>query len=148
MIQEFGQPLGETFERPRFAPAATEDLLLGGRRLRAAFLQTPQRFAGRDTPLLRAGVSEPAAILIRSGFAYRSCMLPDGRRAILRILLSGDHAALDNAVDCPDADAGEVSSPPSGRPAVQSALRRAPPDDADHSGAQRGIGVVCPARGQ
>jgi CRP-like cAMP-binding protein len=98
MIQEFGQPLGETFERPRFAPAATEDLLLGGRRLRAAFLQTPQRFAGRDTPLLRAGVSEPAAILIRSGFAYRSCMLPDGRRAILRILLSGDHAALDNAV--------------------------------------------------
>jgi CRP/FNR family transcriptional regulator, anaerobic regulatory protein len=84
--------------RPRFASAATEDLLLGGRRLRAAFMRTPMRFAGRETPLLRAGISEPAAILIRSGFAYRSCALPDGRRAILRTLLSGDYAGLHNIV--------------------------------------------------
>src|SRR4051812_30899488 len=80
---------------PRFAPATTEDLLLGGRRLRAAFMRTPIRFAGRDTPLLRAGVSEPAAILIRSGFAYQVCALPDGRRAILHTLLSGDYGGLD-----------------------------------------------------
>ena len=98
MTQEIGQALAETFERPRFAAAATEDLLLGGRRLRAAFMQTPIRYAGRDTPLMRGGVSEPAAILIRSGFAYRSCVLPDGRRAILRILLSGDYAGLHNIV--------------------------------------------------
>jgi CRP/FNR family transcriptional regulator len=98
MTQEFGQSLPLNFERPRFAAAATEDLLLGGRRLRAAFMQTPVRFIGRDTPLLRAGVSEPMAILIRSGFAYRSCVLPDGRRAILRILLSGDYAGLQNIV--------------------------------------------------
>ena len=45
--------------RPRFAPAAMEDLLLGGRRLRAAFMRTPIRFAGRDALLLRAGISEP-----------------------------------------------------------------------------------------
>ncbi len=92
------EPLSAGPERPRFAPTATEDLLLGGRRLRAAFMQTTQRFVGRETPLLRAGLSEPAAILIRSGFAYRSCGLPDGRRAILRILLSGDYAGLDDAV--------------------------------------------------
>ncbi|MGE0260184.1 MAG: Crp/Fnr family transcriptional regulator [Alphaproteobacteria bacterium] len=85
-------------ERARFAPAVTENLLLGGRRLRAAFMQTPQRFAGRETALLRAGLSEPTAILIRSGFAYRSCGLPDGRRAILRVLLSGDYAGLDDYV--------------------------------------------------
>jgi len=83
---------------PRFAPATTEDLLLGGRRLRAAFMRTPIRFAGRDTPLLRAGVSEPAAILIRSGFAYHACALPDGRRAILHTLLSEDFTGLHNIV--------------------------------------------------
>src|SRR3954462_1146789 len=82
--------------RPRFAPATTEDLLLGGRRLRAAFMRTSIRYAGRDTLLLRAGISEPAAILIRSGFAYHACALPDGRRAILHTLLSGDYAGLDN----------------------------------------------------
>ena len=98
MKQELGQLSTESWERPRFAAAATEDLLLGGRRLRAAFMQTPVRHVGRDTPLLRAGISEPMAVLIRSGFAYRSCVMPDGRRAILRILLSGDYAGLHNIV--------------------------------------------------
>ena len=92
------QPQSAGSERPRFAPAATEDLLHGSRRLRVAFMQTPLRYAGRETPLLRAGISEPTAVLIRSGFAYRSCALPDGRRAILRILLSGDYAGLDDSV--------------------------------------------------
>ena len=85
-------------ERPRFAAAATEDLLLGARRVRAAFLQTVQRFAGRNSLLLRGGEPEPAAILIRSGVAYQSCTMPDGRRAILRILLTGDYAGLHNTV--------------------------------------------------
>src|SRR4051794_14799167 len=82
--------------RPRPAAVTMEDLLLGGRRLRAAFMRMPVRYAGRDTLLLRAGISEPAAILIRSGFAYHACALPDGRRAILHTLLSGDYAGLDN----------------------------------------------------
>jgi CRP-like cAMP-binding protein len=98
MRQELGHPLAESVERPCLAVAVAEDLLLGGRRLRAAFMQTPVRHVGRDTPLLRAGASEPAAILIRSGFAYHSCVIPDGRRAILRILLSGDYAGLHNIV--------------------------------------------------
>jgi len=92
------QPQLAAPERPRFAADAAEDLLLGGRRLRAAFMQTPMRFAGRDTPLLRGGVSEPAAILIRSGFAYHACRMSDGRRAILRILLAGDFGGLHNIV--------------------------------------------------
>ena len=61
-------------------------------------MQTPLRYTGRDMPLLRAAASEPAAILIRSGFACRSCALPDGRRAILHVLLSGDYGGLHNIV--------------------------------------------------
>src|SRR4051794_25180156 len=98
MSEMLSQLQAEVAERPLFAPAAIEDLLLGGRRLRAAFLRTPQRFAGRATPLLSAGVSEPTILLIRTGFAYRSCTLPDGRRVILRTLVSGDYAGLDNIV--------------------------------------------------
>jgi CRP/FNR family transcriptional regulator, anaerobic regulatory protein len=85
-------------ERPRFSAMATEDLLLGGRRLRQAFLQTPLRYAGRDMLLLRAGAAEPAAILIRTGFAHHSCLWGDGRRAMLRVLIPGDFAGLDSIV--------------------------------------------------
>lgn len=88
----------EVPERPCVAAAATEDLLLGGRRLRHAFTQAPMRFAARDAALIRAGESEPAAILIRSGFAYCSWVLADGRRAILDILTSGDVCGLDHIV--------------------------------------------------
>jgi CRP-like cAMP-binding protein len=98
MTVKFGQPPTETVDCPKFAAAATEELLLGGSRLRAAFMQTAMRYAGRDMPLLRDAASEPAAILIRSGFAYRSCALPDGRRAILHVLVSGDYAGLHNIV--------------------------------------------------
>jgi len=97
-MQERAQPQMVAQERPRFAAAAIEDLLLGARRLRADFLETTQRFAGRDAILLRAGASEPAAILIRSGFAYHFCTMSDGRRAILRVILPGDYAGLHNIV--------------------------------------------------
>src|SRR5690242_19644674 len=92
------QPQAGAAERPRFSAMAIEDLLLGGRRLRQAFLQTPLRYAGRDMLLLRAGAAEPAAILLRNGFAYHSCTMSDGHRAILRVLLSGDFAGLDSIV--------------------------------------------------
>jgi CRP/FNR family transcriptional regulator, anaerobic regulatory protein len=98
MVENLSVPRLDLSERPRFAAGATEDLLLGGRRLRQAFLRTPMRFAGRDMPLVRTGDSEPVAVLIRNGFAYRSCVLSDGRRSILDMLLSGDMAGLENAV--------------------------------------------------
>ena len=94
------QPGAGIAERPRFSATAIEDLLLGSRRVRQAFLQTPLRYAGRDGPLLRAGAgaAEPAAVQIRNGFAYHSCLLHDGRRAMLRILVPGDFAGLDSIV--------------------------------------------------
>ena len=88
----------EPLERPGFAAAAVADLLTGAQRLRQAFLQTPMRFARRDTPLARAGDPEPAIFLLHSGFAYRSCPLADGRRAILDILVPGDVTGLDHIV--------------------------------------------------
>ena len=88
----------EPLERPGFAAAAVEDLLTGAQRLRQAFLRTPMRFARRETPLARAGDPEPAIFLLHSGFAYRSCPLADGRRAILDILVPGDVTGLDHIV--------------------------------------------------
>jgi CRP/FNR family transcriptional regulator, anaerobic regulatory protein len=98
MIEEFSLPLLETPERPRYAAAVTEELLTGSRRLRQAFLDTPLRFAGRDTLLARASEDETSVILIRNGFALRSCELADGRRVILHILTAGDIAGLDHTV--------------------------------------------------
>jgi CRP-like cAMP-binding protein len=88
----------DRLNRPGFAAAAVEDLLTGAERLRQAFLQTPVRFAARDTALARAGDPEPAVFLLHSGFAYRSCAMADGRRAILDILLPGDFTGLDHIV--------------------------------------------------
>jgi CRP-like cAMP-binding protein len=88
----------DRLNRPGFAPAAVEDLLTGAERLRQAFLQTPVRFAARDTALARAGDPEPAVFLLHSGFAYRSCAMADGRRAILDILVPGDFTGLDHIV--------------------------------------------------
>ena len=48
--------------------------------------------AAGDAVLNRPGCFDKSVILIRSGFAYRSCGLPDGRRAILDLLVPGDFA--------------------------------------------------------
>jgi CRP/FNR family transcriptional regulator len=85
-------------ERSRYAAAVTEDLLAGSIRLRQAFLETPIRFAARDAVLNRTGENEPSVFLIRSGFAFRSCGLSDGRRAILHVLTPYDIAGLDHVV--------------------------------------------------
>jgi CRP/FNR family transcriptional regulator len=98
MMAKFSPPPLEPPEPPRFAAAVTEDLLAGSRLLRQAFLQTPVRFAGRDAPLVQADDPEASAILIRSGFAFCSCALSDGRRAILHILTPHDIVGLDHLV--------------------------------------------------
>jgi CRP-like cAMP-binding protein len=91
-------PRFELPDRPRPAAAISEDLLDGSRALRRAFGQTPTRFAVRDTPLVRLGDADPMIILIRSGFAFRSCGLMDGRRAILHIVTPFDIVGLDHLV--------------------------------------------------
>ena len=98
MVEKLRSLPSELSERPRYAAAVTEDLLIGGRRLRQAFLQTPMRFAGRDMTLIRPSDPEPSVILMRSGFAFRSCGLADGRRAILHVVTPGDFVGLDHIV--------------------------------------------------
>jgi len=91
-------PQLEIAERPRYATAVVEDLLTGSRRLLRAFLQQPVCNAARDMPLVRLHVSDPTILRIGSGFAFRSCGLPDGRRAILHIVTPGDFVGLDHVV--------------------------------------------------
>jgi CRP/FNR family transcriptional regulator len=98
MIERGSRARIEPLDRPGFAAAAVEELLAGAQRLRQAFLQTAVRYVRRDTPLARAGDVEPSIFLLHSGFAYRSCPLADGRRAILDILVPGDIAGLDHIV--------------------------------------------------
>jgi CRP-like cAMP-binding protein len=85
-------------ERPRYAAAITEDLLMGHRRLRQAFLETQMRYAPRDRPIVALDDREPAVILLRNGFAFRSTSLPNGRRAILHIIVPGDCVGIDHLV--------------------------------------------------
>jgi len=85
-------------ERVRLAAASVEDLLTGGRTLRRAFLETPIRYAAREATLVRVGEREAPVILLRNGFAYRSWVLTDGRRAILDVLVAGDIGGLDQIV--------------------------------------------------
>jgi CRP-like cAMP-binding protein len=82
----------------RFAAAANEDLLSGARELRRAFLERPIHTLARGDRLTVRSGPEPEGILLRSGFAFRSCAMPDGRRAILDVLAPGDVAGLDNIV--------------------------------------------------
>jgi len=74
------------------------DLLEGGRYLRRVFLDRPDRVAFRDMPLIENDRHELGVVLIRSGFAFRSFALAEGRRAILDILIAGDIVGLDRAV--------------------------------------------------
>lgn len=98
MTEQAAAPRVEVPERLHDTAAVIEDLMTGGRRLRGAFLQSPTRFAGRAAPLIGGSDTDAGAVLIRSGFAYRSCALGDGRRAILEILVPGDMAGLDHIV--------------------------------------------------
>jgi CRP/FNR family transcriptional regulator, anaerobic regulatory protein len=90
-----------TSTRLRFAAAATESLLSGARELRRSFIEQPVRTLQRGERLTALAGHEPEAILLRSGFAFRACAMPDGRRAILDVLTVGDVAGLDHIVAHP-----------------------------------------------
>jgi len=83
---------------PVGATPLREKLIAGGRAVRRAFTETPLRYAARDATLIRLGERDAPIILIRSGFAFRSCVLSDGRRAIVDILVPGDIAGLDHLI--------------------------------------------------
>jgi CRP/FNR family transcriptional regulator len=88
----------ELAKQANFGAAVTEDLLIGARRLRQVFLLNPIHYADRGTLLAGRGGAEPQILLVRNGLAYRSCVLADGRRAILDILTPGDIIGLDHIV--------------------------------------------------
>jgi CRP/FNR family transcriptional regulator len=83
---------------PVYAPHASDDVLTGSRLLRRAFADAPYRTADRDTVIIAADDPEPPILQIHRGIAFRSVTLPDGRRAIVDILLPSDVAGIDNAV--------------------------------------------------
>jgi len=83
---------------PSYAAAAVEDLLTGDRILRRAFLEQHYHSIGRQGIVFAGDGGAPPVILVQRGVAYRSATLPDGRRAILDLLLPGDFGGLDHAI--------------------------------------------------
>jgi CRP-like cAMP-binding protein len=80
---------------PLYAPTIAEDMLNGDRVLQRAFRERPQHSIQRNGVLIRAGDPAAPIAMIERSLAYSSQNLPDGRRAILDILLPGDIAGLD-----------------------------------------------------
>ncbi len=128
--------------RLRVAAAATEDVLSGGHELRHAFLAQPVRTAERGARLTAQPGQEPEVILLRSGFAFRSCAMPDGRRAILDVLTSGDMLGLDGIVAHPS-DEFVAASRVSYRALPADKLRR---QMADHRVAMQLYSLLVEAR--
>jgi CRP/FNR family transcriptional regulator len=75
-----------------------EDLCTGSRFIREAFLASTIRYARHGSMLVRVGDVNPPVLLIRSGFAVQSCILPNSRRAILDVLIPGDICGLDHTL--------------------------------------------------
>ncbi|MBV9826549.1 MAG: Crp/Fnr family transcriptional regulator [Alphaproteobacteria bacterium] len=83
---------------PFTTPAATEELLTGGRLLRRAFLEMPARLAGRGEVIVRLGEPNPPLFQLRRGMVFSCSMLPEGRRAITDLLLPFDIGCLEQTV--------------------------------------------------
>lgn len=83
---------------PLYAGAVEEELLIGGRLLRQAFLETPLQSATRSAAIVDPDDPDPPMFLIHRGLAYCSCTLPDGRRSILDLLLPGDFGGIEHLV--------------------------------------------------
>jgi CRP/FNR family transcriptional regulator, anaerobic regulatory protein len=81
-----------------YSATITEDLLSGGRALRAAFLKTPVQTVGGGSTLIRVDERDAPIFLIRRGFAYRSCGLENGKRSIVDVLVPRDIAGLDHVL--------------------------------------------------
>ena len=110
--------------RPICDPTLIDDLRIGARLLREAFTSQTLHYTGHDTTLVRIGDPSPRILLIRGGFAVRSCNLPNGRRAIFDLSIPGDICGLDHAYTQRPSDeitaAGRVAyhalAPPDFRP--------------------------------
>src|SRR5689334_19987354 len=84
-------------EHPICDPEIVEDLLTGHSLIRRVFLQTPERVS-RNNVIVRAGDPAPPVLLIRGGYAARSCVTAAGRRSIVDVFVPGDVCAADHAI--------------------------------------------------
>lgn len=85
-------------QKPGYAPAIVEDLMIGARLFRRAFTEGEPISVSREVAVFREGGQEAGAFQISRGFAYRSITFRDGRRAILDVLLPGDVVGLERVV--------------------------------------------------
>jgi CRP/FNR family transcriptional regulator len=83
-------------EGPVCDPEAIDDLLTGHNIIRRLFLQRPEQI-GRNNVLIKSGEPDPPILLIRSGYATRSCITAGGRRSMVDIFVPGDVCCIENA---------------------------------------------------
>lgn len=83
-------------EFPICDPQAVEDLLTGHNLIRRLFLQSPEQIS-RNKILIKSGEPNSPILLIRSGYAIRSCITSDGRRSIVDIFVPGGVCCAENA---------------------------------------------------
>lgn len=83
-------------EGPICDPESIEDLLTGHNIIRRLFLQCPEQI-NRNNILIGSGEPDPPILLIRSGYAIRSCITAGGRRSIVDIFVPGDVCCVENA---------------------------------------------------
>src|SRR3954451_23051484 len=84
-------------EHPICDPEIVEDLLTGHNMIRRVFLQTPEQVS-RNNVIIKPGEPAPSVLLIRSGYAVRSCVTAVGRRSIVDVFVPGDVCAADHAI--------------------------------------------------
>ena len=80
---------------PADAPAS-EDLLVGARRLRRAFLETALLTAQPGAVIIPANAADAPSLLINGGVAYRSAALL-GQRSITEIILPNEMVGIDHS---------------------------------------------------
>ena len=84
-------------ENPICDPEIVEDLLTGHNLIRRLFLQSPEQVS-RNNLIVTPGDPDPPILMIRSGYAARSCITVNGRRSIVDIFVPGDICAADHAI--------------------------------------------------
>src|SRR4051812_38514905 len=78
-------------------PEIVEDLLTGHNLIRRVFLQAPEQVS-RNNVIVKPGDPAPPILMIRSGYAVRSCVTASGRRSIVDVFVPGDICAADHAI--------------------------------------------------
>jgi CRP/FNR family transcriptional regulator len=81
-----------------YAPGVSEDILTGGRALRAAFHEASSDTAQRGDIVIAAGDPTPPVLYIQRGMAFSFYTLPDGRRGIGDIFLPTDFIGIEHVV--------------------------------------------------